>query len=112
MGHIRKRLCPLRQEQNSEAAGDTYSPKRLEERVQEWMGWKHAAKLDELSGILLLDEVMNNAELGVGKAQRATGHSAALIINAIIDQIGQGTRMKGGDEFGASCQPLDWRTSY
>ena len=32
---------------------------------------------------------------GVGKAQRATGHSAAVIINAIIDQIGQGRRMKG-----------------
>ncbi len=36
----------------------------------------------------------------MGRAQRATGHSAALIINAIIDQIGQGRRMKGGDEFG------------
>lgn len=31
---------------------------------------------------------------GVGKAQRATGRSAAVIINAIIDQIGQGGEWK------------------
>lgn len=36
---------------------------------------------------------------GAGEAQRATGHSAAVIINAIIDQIGQRRGMKGGDEF-------------
>lgn len=43
---------------------------------------------------------------GVGRALRATGHSAAVIINAIIDQIGQGRRMKGGDEFGPSVYQL------
>lgn len=43
----------------------------------------------------------NLRRLRVGRARRATGHSAAVIINAIIDQIGQGRRMKGGDEFGA-----------
>lgn len=43
---------------------------------------------------------------GVGKAQRVTGHSAAVIINAIIDQIGQGRRMKGGDEFGPPVYQL------
>lgn len=42
----------------------------------------------------------------MGKAQRATGHSAAVIINAIIDQIGQGRRMKGGDEFGPPVYQL------
>ena len=36
----------------------------------------------------------------MGKAQRATGHSAGVIINAIIDQIGLNSRMKGRDEFG------------
>lgn len=45
-------------------------------------------------------------KLGVGKAQRATGHFAAVIINAIIDQIGQGRRMKGGDEFGPPVYQL------
>lgn len=40
-------------------------------------------------------------EVGSYRAQRVTGCSAAvLIINAIIDQIGQGGTMKGGDEFG------------
>lgn len=42
------------------------------------------------------------AGLGAGEAQRATAHSAAVIINAIIDQIDQEWRMKGGDEFGPS----------
>lgn len=42
----------------------------------------------------------------VGKAQRVTGHSAAVIINAIIDQIGQRMRMKGGDEFGPSVDQM------
>lgn len=40
-------------------------------------------------------------EVGSYRAQRVTGRSAAVvIINAIIDQIGQGRTMKGGDEFG------------
>lgn len=38
--------------------------------------------------------------LEVGKAQRVTGYSAAVIINAIIDQIEQEGRTKGGDESG------------
>lgn len=42
----------------------------------------------------------------MGKAQRVTGHSAAVIINAIIDQIGQRMRMKGGDEFGPSVDQM------
>lgn len=44
--------------------------------------------------------------LGVGRAQRATGHSAAVIINAAIDQIGRGRRMKGGDESGPPVDQL------
>lgn len=48
----------------------------------------------------------NLCRLGVGRAQRATGHSAAVIINAIIDQIGQGRRMKGDDEFGPPVYKL------
>lgn len=36
----------------------------------------------------------------MGKAQRAAVHSAGVIINAIIDQIDQGRRIKGADESG------------
>lgn len=42
----------------------------------------------------------------MGKAQRATGHSAAVIINAIIHQICRGKRMKGSDEFGPPVYQL------
>lgn len=46
-------------------------------------------------------------EVGSYRAQRVTGRSASVvIINAIIDQIGQGRTMKGGDEFGASVYLL------